>query len=62
MESSHDPPESAPERTPFTSDCDDDLGAVAPDTIDFTTATSTSPRVDITRVATEHLLKLKDQV
>ena len=33
---------------------------VAPDTTDFTTATSTSPRVD-TRVATEHLLKLKQR-
>ena len=61
MESSHDPSEPDPECTPFTSDCDDELGTAAPDTIDFTTATSTSPRVDVTRVATEHLLKLKQR-
>lgn len=64
MESSHGSSESAPGCIPFTSNCDDDqLGTVTTDTVDFDTAatTSTSPRVDITRVATEHLLKLKQR-
>ena len=56
MESSQS--ESTPGCTP--SNCDDDLVTVTTETVDFTTS-SKSPRVDITKVATEHLLKLKQR-
>lgn len=51
--------ESNPGCTPFASNCDDDLATMATETV--TTTSSKSPRVDITKVATEHLLKLKQR-
>ena len=51
--------ESTTDHSSFTSNCDDhDLDTVTIDAIDIT---NSSPRVDITRVATEHLLKLKQR-